>query len=394
MADLTGHNGGPAMREGGEGWVAIHRSIRNHWLVGFGQPVKPHDPSRGALSRAEAWIDLTMECQWKGGFVSNAGRKMWLEPGQLLGGVSWLANRWNWSPQTVRTFLDKLEEDIMIGRIAPGVENNMQKGKQTTVITVCNYSEYQIVRPEPEQAKQHANNEHPTRTQHASNNIYKDNTLTLVQEESPPTPSGGVPSGDAAKLAKRAQRAAEKAEHAKANQALLQEALDVYQKAADYFGFAPCETFTPARQTRLLDRLEAIGGVEHFRVALRALAIESDLTDFLRGKIKPRRPGEKPFRLDFDTLLQEKGSLGDVLGRLYDLGKAHADKLPGARKQPWLEWTESEWETQIKQHANGTWPVAKIGPWPTHAECAAPRQVLERLGLATAYDDNGIKRGG
>lgn len=208
-------------------------------------------------------------------------------------------------------------------------------------------------------------------------------------KESPPTPSGGEE--DAKKLRNRAQRAAAKAEAIKANEETLAEAYEVYQKAADFFGFARCDQFTPARKTRLLKRLEAIQGVENFKRALRALRIADGFTDLLRGK-KPARDGKGSFRLDFDTLLQDSGNLGDVLGRLLDLDALKGDK--GAAKRPWLEWTETEWETQIRQHANGVWPVAKIGPWPSHAECAAPRQVLERLGLATAYDDNGIKRGG
>jgi hypothetical protein len=145
----VGHNNPPA--DQGGGWVAIRRAMREHWLVGFGQPVTPCDPEKGAYSRAEAFIDLIMECRYEAGTVNNNGRKMRIQPGQLLGAVSWLANRWNWTPKTVRGFLDKLEGDEMIERFSPtpdtelnGHELGNQKGRFANIISICNYALYQI----------------------------------------------------------------------------------------------------------------------------------------------------------------------------------------------------------------------------------------------------------
>lgn len=146
------HNGGPELEapEGYDkiGWVAIHRSICDHWLVGFGKTVSPADPTRGAHSHYEAFSDLIMRCRYDSGYVVNNGRKMKVEAGQLLGGVSWLADRWNWSPKKVRWFLDRLEEDQMISRSTPnekGRANGTFKGNQRMVISICNYSQYQFV---------------------------------------------------------------------------------------------------------------------------------------------------------------------------------------------------------------------------------------------------------
>jgi hypothetical protein len=174
---MIGHNNPPTeddVRHEREGWIAIHRAMRSHWLVGFGQPVPPADPERGAHSRGEAFIDLIMECRYAEGTVNNGGVKMVIQPGQLVGAVSWLASRWNWTPMTVRGFLDKLEKDGMISRQSPGAKDNTQRGKQATVITLCNYSEYQITRYVQQRAQQQANNKQPTSTQHASNNIYQE----------------------------------------------------------------------------------------------------------------------------------------------------------------------------------------------------------------------------
>ena len=123
----------------GDGWVAINRAIRSHWLVGFGQPVTPMDPGRGSYSRAESFIDLIMECQYEAGFINNGGHKMEIQPGQLVGAVSYLAERWNWTPKTVRGWLDRLQSDNMIEKQAT------KQGKQAAIITVCNYSEYQVI---------------------------------------------------------------------------------------------------------------------------------------------------------------------------------------------------------------------------------------------------------
>lgn len=195
--EAIGANGGPPLIRGGDGWVAVHRSIRDHWIVGFGQPVKPMDPDVGALSRAEAWIDLIMECRYEAGTVNNGGRKMVLEPGQLLGAISWLAKRWNWSPQTVRTFLDKLENDGMIERRSPVEkdENNKHNGKQANVVTICNYSNYQITASDEAQPQQQAANKQLTSKQQASNNNTKDNKETKEQgnkKENPQTPKGDL----------------------------------------------------------------------------------------------------------------------------------------------------------------------------------------------------------
>lgn len=190
MAEM-GHNGGPPMIRGNDGWIAISRAIRTHWLVGFGQPVTPLDGTRGAHSRSEAFIDLLMECRYEAGTVSNGGRKMMLQPGQLVGAISWLASRWNWTPKTVRLWLDKLQEDGMIERYV-----DPHQGKQAAIITVCNYSEYQLVQDQQGQSKD---------TQGASKGQAKGNSTkdkqgnkgTKEQEEKDPqTPAGGSSSLD------------------------------------------------------------------------------------------------------------------------------------------------------------------------------------------------------
>lgn len=147
----VGHNRPPMPA----GWIAIHRTVRHHHIVGFGKPVKPCDPSRGSYSRSEAWQDLLMECRYQDGTVLNGGREMEIRRGELVGAISWLASRWNWTPKTVRGFIDALEADGAISVRAPGAIQGQQKGKQAHVISVCNYDKYQSAPDEDGQAKGH-----------------------------------------------------------------------------------------------------------------------------------------------------------------------------------------------------------------------------------------------
>jgi hypothetical protein len=343
------------------------------------------DPQHGSHSRSEAFIDLLMECRYSAGTVMNGGRKMELKAGQMVGAVSWLAARWNWTPQTVRTWLDKLQDDGMIERSTPGVssENNKQVGKQASVITVCNYSEYQLIQEPEQQAVQQANNSQSTSTQHASNNNIRKNKGTKEQEIVPPTPLAG---GDVAEPEFPGLPVEKpKAVHVRRE---CDEALTIYNKAAAHFGFAKCENLTDARRKRLAKRLTDVGGVERFRQALRTLAKSDAFTDFLLGKVKPRE-GEKAFRLDLDRFLQSEGNLGDVIARLLDLSTAEEVR---AQDAPWANWDEAEWERQIDMHANGIWPVDKLSPSPASKKTACPPGVIERKRLLERYDENGFSR--
>lgn len=146
-----GHNGGPPIdwKQYG-GFIVEARASREHPIVGYGQAVKPADPDRKfCLSVNEAWRWLLHEAQYKDGRVNNGGRLMEIRRGELTGAVSWLAQEWNWTPKTVRRFLDKLEADGMISRFAAGPDNSRIEtergnhgGKQAAIISVCNYEKF------------------------------------------------------------------------------------------------------------------------------------------------------------------------------------------------------------------------------------------------------------
>lgn len=145
-----GHNGGPEIdwRDYG-GYIVEARNSRTHPIVGYGQPVEPADSSRGAYSINEAWRDLQHECRYLNGCVMNGARKMEIRRGELVGAISYLAKRWNWTPKKVRVFVDKLEADGMINRFErgpDGAERRLQKGNRNgnhaAIIRVCNYDKF------------------------------------------------------------------------------------------------------------------------------------------------------------------------------------------------------------------------------------------------------------
>ena len=151
VAPTIGHNGGPAMGAGydfepvSRRWIAVATDMRFHHLVGCGQSVPPADPSRGAWSRYEAWQDLICEAAWKQRSIINKGKTILLDRGQLMAARSWLAQRWNWTEKTVRTWISKLENETMI-EIERGQQEGQQKQNLSNVVTICNYDIYQTAR--------------------------------------------------------------------------------------------------------------------------------------------------------------------------------------------------------------------------------------------------------
>lgn len=140
-------------------WIAINVDVLNHPLVGAGQPVAPADPCRGSYSRLEAWFWMISEANFEAGHIINRGRRMRLDRGDLAGAYSFLAHTWNWTPKTVRSWLEKLIEEGMISRRVMHADEQMQhgqvvptseptKGKQfgnhAQVLTICNYDRYQF----------------------------------------------------------------------------------------------------------------------------------------------------------------------------------------------------------------------------------------------------------
>lgn len=381
-------------------------------------------------------MDLVMECKYTAGYVVNAGRKMMIQPGQLVGAISWLASRWNWTPKTVRVFLDQLQQDEMISRSAIGPSGDSttpqrgnRGGNQANVITICNYSKYQLIQDDEGQAIGQSEGKRGASEGQARGNIYKEEQLnkgTKEQEDRYAAPAAEPQAPQAidkntilaamgldqrqfdamremadpvrmeafekfaAKEAQKRLRAERTASENSKRQADADEAYSVYNKAAAHWRFALCEARTEARTRKLLERIDQIGGMENFKIALRTIGKDP----FLSGKVPPR-PGQKPFRLDIERLLSTESGLGDVLAKLLDL--ANSTKEPESPNGKVWGWWASNieklralppdyWRQRIATlKPNGTWPWWELGAPPGHPEAIVHPDVVAELKLDEIY---------
>lgn len=104
-------------------WIKLHRSLNDNplWLL---------EP----FTKAQAWVDLCLNANWKKGSFSVRGNIVDIERGQLGWSELTMAGRWKWSREKVRRYLSYLEKS---GNI------RQQKTHITSIVTICNYETYQ-----------------------------------------------------------------------------------------------------------------------------------------------------------------------------------------------------------------------------------------------------------
>jgi hypothetical protein len=108
------------------GVFAVDRGIWDHDLLSDSEP----------FSRREAWLWLLSEAAWKPHKRRIMGRPIDLGRGQYAGSLRFIASKWRWSEPRTRRFLAALISAEMI-------DANSDAG--VTVVTICNYDEYQRV---------------------------------------------------------------------------------------------------------------------------------------------------------------------------------------------------------------------------------------------------------
>jgi hypothetical protein len=126
--------------------------------------------------------------------------------------------------------------------------------------------------------------------------------------------------GNGAAPPKRGRRRAPAVHSAEVDQAI-----QLYNEAAQQHGFTPFNTRTPEVMARLQRRLIEIGGIERFKLALSAIPGD----DWLMGRVK--KDGRRPFKLEMDRLLQAGGGMGDVLAKLIDRAISERPKARPAK---------------------------------------------------------------
>lgn len=135
-----------------KGWIVMDRAVQDHWLW-----------EDRPFSKGQAWIDLLLlanhkdeKFPYKDGVIDG-------KRGCVYRSLSFLADRWDWSRDKVRRFLNQLESDSMV------VANT---STHNTTITIVNYGKYQDFR-----------------TTNNTTNSTTNNTTKSQQTDSKPTAS-------------------------------------------------------------------------------------------------------------------------------------------------------------------------------------------------------------
>jgi len=133
-----------------QGWISLHRKIRDHWI--WKDPVK-----------LKWWIDILMEVNHSDNMVNLGNQLIECKRGQSVMSLSSWAKRWGVTKDKARNFFVLLEKDNMITR------ENVVK---STRITVCNYNSYQDV--------SHANQTQTKRKLNTNNNDNNENNISYT----------------------------------------------------------------------------------------------------------------------------------------------------------------------------------------------------------------------
>ena len=105
------------------GWVKLSRKLLDHWLWDD----KP-------FSRGQAWIDLIFSANHQDEKVLFNGKKTEIKRGSRITSIRKLSEKWGWSKDKVRRFLDELEADGMV---------TQKRDTHSTLITMVKYDFYQ-----------------------------------------------------------------------------------------------------------------------------------------------------------------------------------------------------------------------------------------------------------
>ena len=385
-------------------WFAVSRMIFDHSVIGIRD--RPY-------TDFEAWLWLVANAEFENKEVLNKGATIVLDPGQMMAAHGYLATQWNWSNDKVRYYIKRLQNEAMITRFVEErkmytrqsenlhanhtrqspTQHTNPNTNQIQVITICNYSDFQHISVDPHQANSQAshqaNSVDRTRQTSKSHQQYKDNTK-LTLNTKPPYPQGGQAPEVETKVKARKRKIIFFSE---ADMLTSDTAMKNYNVYAYRLGFVPCSTIDQGVRQRLLNRIEQIGGIEQFNIALSTI----EQVPFLMGQSTPR-PGEKPFRLDLERLLQDEGGLGNVLVKLVNKGletstKSTPEAAQAALRQEIIAMSDTDQTAYVSKHANGIWPSDRLFARPGTKDCLFRPEILANAGISvTTYNEHGIKR--
>lgn len=150
-----------------QGWVSLHRQIRDHWLW----EDKP-------FSKGQAWVDMILRANHEERKVCFENSIVEIPVGGFLSSETALAEAWGWSRKKTHSFIDVLTKDGMLGTKRSG------KG---TVFFLINYSNFSIHGTEKEPEKNRTGtDEEPMRNTNNNYNNYNNENKERIVLFSPP----------------------------------------------------------------------------------------------------------------------------------------------------------------------------------------------------------------
>lgn len=140
-----------------DGWIAVHRVIKNHWVW--------NDPHH-----FHAWIAMLLEVNYTSRKVVMGSRVLTAERGESLRSTgSWatLFGADHWDRHKVKRFFQLLEQDGMI---------RSKNERKTLRITIVNYDSYQDLRSNSDRTLREpcSNSDPSVRTNNKVNNFKKE----------------------------------------------------------------------------------------------------------------------------------------------------------------------------------------------------------------------------
>ena len=164
------------------GHYQMHRGWQDHPVFGK----KPYD-ERGA------WEWLIAYAAHGATTVAVNGEPVELQRGQLCYSVRFLAERWRWSKSRVHRFLQKFAKWDMIQICA---KTGTESGTGVTLITVCNYNDYQTPRKKAGQQEGQERDSSGTNKKNEKKTTYLSLESDVPEQEGLDLGSADAPGGE------------------------------------------------------------------------------------------------------------------------------------------------------------------------------------------------------
>ena len=195
---------------GNNGWVAVHRSIKDNWVW----EDKP-------FSKGQAWIDLILTANHEDVIKTVKGRPHKFEKGTVSMSQRKLADRWGWSRDKVIHFLHDLCTTGMIEK----------QSKDYTIIKLVNWDKFQVEHSKKQTTKQTIDQTSEQTTEQTLNNndlTIKNNITKSEEPELAPVKVTRYPTGKYNNVFLSPEEAA------KLQKEFPREASDMIEKLSEY----------------------------------------------------------------------------------------------------------------------------------------------------------------